>query len=86
MGSFLIQLPPQLFVITLPFFAFFSWYVFAVVDAVDGVKLFPLPPTPLRARTDARTNSSTQRATRLRSVLAHVYAVARQNQITTTVP
>jgi hypothetical protein len=50
------------------------------------VKLLPLPQPPLRARTDARTNPSAQRATQLRSVLARVYAVARQNQITTTVP
>jgi hypothetical protein len=34
----------------------------------------------------ARTNPSAQRATQLRSVLARVYAVSRQNQITTTVP
>jgi hypothetical protein len=50
------------------------------------VKLLPLPQPLLRARTDARTNPSAQRATQLRSVLARVYAVARQNQITTTVP
>jgi hypothetical protein len=50
-----------------------------------SVKLLPLPQAPLRARTDARTNPNTQRATQLRSVLARVYAVARQNQITTTV-
>jgi hypothetical protein len=50
------------------------------------VKLLPLPQPPLRARTDARTNPSAQRAIQLRSVLARVYAVARQNQITTTVP
>jgi hypothetical protein len=50
------------------------------------VKLLPLPQPPLRARTDARTNPSAQRATQLRSVLARVYAVPRQNQITTTVP
>jgi hypothetical protein len=50
------------------------------------VKLLPLPQPPLRARTDARTNPSAQRATQLRSVLASVYAVSRQNQITTTVP
>jgi hypothetical protein len=50
------------------------------------VKLLPLPQPPLRARTDARTNPSAQRATQPRSVLARVYAVARQNQITTTVP
>jgi hypothetical protein len=50
------------------------------------VKLLPLPQPPLRAHTDARTNPSAQRATQLRSVLARVYAVARQNQITTTVP
>jgi hypothetical protein len=50
------------------------------------VKLLPLPQLPLRARTDARTNPSAQRATQLTSVLARVYAVSRQNQITTTVP
>jgi hypothetical protein len=50
------------------------------------VKLLPLPQPPLRARTDTRTNPSTQRATQLRSVLARVYAVSRQNQITTAVP
>jgi hypothetical protein len=50
------------------------------------VKLLPFPQPPLRARTDARTNPSAQRATQLRSVLARVYAVARQNQLTTTVP
>jgi cell pole-organizing protein PopZ len=50
------------------------------------VKLLPLPQPPLRARMDAQTNPSAQRATQLRSVLARVHAVARQNQITTTVP
>jgi hypothetical protein len=45
------------------------------------VKLLPLPQPQLRARTDTRTNPSAQRATQLRSVLARVYAVARQNQI-----
>jgi hypothetical protein len=49
------------------------------------VKLLPLPHPPVRARIDARTNPSAQRATQLRSVLARVYAVSRQNQITTTV-
>jgi hypothetical protein len=53
---------------------------------VDIVKLLPLPQPPVRARTDTRTNPSAQRATQLRSVLAHVYAVSIQNQITTTVP
>jgi hypothetical protein len=52
----------------------------------DHVKLLPLPQPPLRDRTEARTNPSAQRATQLRSVLARVCAVARQNQITTTVP
>jgi hypothetical protein len=52
----------------------------------DIVKLLPLPQPPVRARTDARTNPSAQRATQLRSVLARVYAVSIQNQITTTVP
>jgi hypothetical protein len=50
------------------------------------VKLLPLPQPPVRARTDARTNPSAQRATQLRSVIARVYAVSIQNQITTTVP
>jgi hypothetical protein len=50
------------------------------------VKLLPLPHPPVRARTDARTNPSAQRSTQLRIVLARVYAVSRQNQITTTVP
>jgi hypothetical protein len=50
------------------------------------VKLLPLPQPSLRARTDAQTNPSAQRATQLRSVLARVYAVSRQNQITSTVP
>jgi hypothetical protein len=49
------------------------------------VKLLPLPQPPLRTRTDERTNPSAQRATQLRSVLACVYAVARQNQITNSV-
>jgi hypothetical protein len=49
-------------------------------------KLLTLPQPPVRARTDAWTNPSAQRATQLRSVLARVYAVLIQNQITTTVP
>jgi hypothetical protein len=49
-------------------------------------KLLPLTHPPVRARTDARTNPSAQRATQLMSVLARVYAVSRQNQITTAVP
>jgi hypothetical protein len=50
------------------------------------VKLIPLPQPPVRACTDAWTNPSAQRATQLRRVLARVYAVSIQNQITTTVP
>jgi hypothetical protein len=50
------------------------------------VKLLPLPQPPLRACTEVRTNSSAQRATQLRSVLARVYSVSRHNQIATTVP
>jgi hypothetical protein len=50
------------------------------------VKLIPLPQPPVRARTDARTNPSAQRATQLRHVLARVYGVSIQNLITTTVP
>jgi hypothetical protein len=52
----------------------------------SGDKLLPLPQPPVRARTDARTNSSAQRATQLRRVLVRVYAVSIQNQITTNVP
>jgi hypothetical protein len=55
------------------------------INDFDIVKLLPLPQPPMRARTDARTNPSTQRATQLRRVLARVYAVSIQNQITTTV-
>jgi hypothetical protein len=52
-----------------------------------NVKLLPLPqPSGAPARKHGRTNPSAQRATQLRSVLAHVYAVSIQNQITTTVP
>jgi hypothetical protein len=39
---------------------------------MESVKLLPLPQPPVRARTDARTNPSAQRATQLRSVLARV--------------
>jgi hypothetical protein len=58
------------------------------LQALRGcVKLLLLPqPPPVRARTDACTNPSAQRATQLRSVLARVYAVSIQRQITTTVP
>jgi hypothetical protein len=38
----------------------------------NGDKLLPLPQPPVRARTDARTNPSAQRATQLRRVLARV--------------
>jgi hypothetical protein len=55
-------------------------------EIVENVKLLPIPQPPLCAPMDARTNPSAQRATQLRSVLARVYAVARQNQINTTVP
>jgi hypothetical protein len=50
------------------------------------VKLLPLLQPPVRARTGGWTNPSVQRATQLRRVLARVYAVSIQNQITTTVP
>jgi hypothetical protein len=50
------------------------------------VKLIQLPHPPVRACMDARTNSSAQRANQLRSVLARVYAISRQNHITTIVP
>jgi hypothetical protein len=57
---------------------------FPCLDTFD--KLLPLPQHPVRAHTDARTNPSAERATQLRRVLAHVYAVSIQNQITNTVP
>jgi hypothetical protein len=50
------------------------------------VKLIPLWQPPVRAHKDTRTSPSAQRATQLRSVLARVYSVSIQNQITTTVP
>jgi hypothetical protein len=52
----------------------------------EGVKLLTLPQPQLRARTDAHTNPSAQRATQLMSVLARVCSVSRQNLNTTTVP
>jgi hypothetical protein len=48
-------------------------------------KLLPLLHPLLRARTDARTNPNAQTATQLRSVLAHLYAVSKQNQTTANV-
>jgi hypothetical protein len=51
-----------------------------------SVKLRPLPQTQLRARTYAETNPSAQRATQLRSVLARVCSVSRQNLNTTMFP
>jgi hypothetical protein len=50
------------------------------------VKLRPLPQPQLRARTYAQTNQSAHRATQLRSVLARVCSVSRQNLNTTTFP
>jgi hypothetical protein len=50
------------------------------------VKLLTLPQPQVRARTNAKTNQSAQRATQLRSVLARVCYVSRQNLNTTTVP
>jgi hypothetical protein len=61
-------------------------YVSKEETTASIVKLLPLPQPPMRARTDARTNPSAQRATQLRSVPARVYAVSIQNQITTIVP
>jgi hypothetical protein len=50
----------------------------------DGKR--PLPQPQLRARTYAETNPSAQRATQLRSVLARVCSISRQNLNTNTVP
>jgi hypothetical protein len=63
-----------------------EWFDGHLLTDEPHVKLLPLPHPPVRARTDARKNTSAQRATQLRSVLARVYAVSRHNQITTTVP
>jgi hypothetical protein len=50
------------------------------------VKLRPRPQPQLCAHTYAETNPSAQRATQLRSVLARVCSVSRQNLNSTTVP
>jgi hypothetical protein len=50
------------------------------------VKLRPLPKPQLRARTYAETNPSARGATQLRSVIARVWSVSRQNLNTNTVP
>jgi hypothetical protein len=50
------------------------------------VKLRLLPQPQLRARTYAETNPSAQRATQLRSVIARMCSVSRQNINTSTVP
>jgi hypothetical protein len=52
----------------------------------DAVKLPPFPQPQPRTRTYAQTYPSAQRATQLKSVLARVYSVLRQNLNTTTVP
>jgi hypothetical protein len=55
-------------------------------NIVIHVKLHPLLQPQLRARTYAHTYPSAQRATELRSVLARVCFVSRQNLNTTTFP
>jgi hypothetical protein len=55
-------------------------------DVPFGVKLLPLPQPHLRTRTYVQTYPSAQRATQLKSVMARVYSVSRQNLNTTTVP
>jgi hypothetical protein len=50
------------------------------------VKLLPLRQPQMRVRTYAETNPSTWGATQLRSVLARVCSVSRQNLNTTSVP
>jgi hypothetical protein len=50
------------------------------------VKLLPLLQPQLCTHMDAQTNPSAQRVTQLRSVLARVNSVSRQNLNTTTVP
>jgi hypothetical protein len=41
-----------------------------------SLKILPLPQPPLRARTNAWSNPSAQRATQLRSMLTRVYVVS----------
>jgi hypothetical protein len=50
------------------------------------VKLLPLPQPHSITHTYAHTHPSAQRATHLKSVLAHVYSVSIQNLNATTVP
>jgi hypothetical protein len=50
------------------------------------VKLLQLPQPQLRTRTYAHTYPIAQRATHLKSVLAHVYSISIQNLNITTVP
>jgi hypothetical protein len=50
------------------------------------VRLRPLPQPQLRARTYAEKNPSARRTTQLRSALARVCSVSRQNLNTNTVP
>jgi hypothetical protein len=64
----------------------FNYLFVSLPDAISIIKQLPFPQPSLRARTDVRTNPSAQRATQLRSVLALVYAVSRQSQLTNTVP
>jgi hypothetical protein len=72
---------------SLAWFTFPLSRVYMVLSAATAaVKLIPLSQPLLRARMDANKNPSAQRATQLRSVLARVYAISRQNQIITTVP
>jgi hypothetical protein len=65
---------------------FFEKHEYHALIPEHNEKLLPLSQPPVRARTDAPTNPSTQRDTQLRRVLARVYSVSIQNQITTTVP
>jgi hypothetical protein len=60
--------------------ACYPWHV------ENCVKLLPIPQPCLHTRTYAQIYPSAQIATQLRSVLARVYSVSRQNLNTTTVP
>jgi hypothetical protein len=58
-----------------------------ILQVLQGcVKLLPLPQPHLRARTYAPIYPSAQRATHLKSLLAHVYSVSIQNLNNNTVP
>jgi hypothetical protein len=57
-----------------------------ILQVCEGVLNYARSRNPICARTYAETNPSARGATQLRSVLARVCSVSRQNPNTTTVP